>query len=129
MSPVVWMSPATTGARPAALEHEALDAIALHLDRDVLDVEHDVDDVLADAGNRRELVQHAVDVDRGDRGALQRGKQHPAQRVAERLAEAALERLGDDGRVRRWSSLGMTSSFFGLMSSCQFFWITGWPSM
>ena len=98
MSPVVWMSPAVTGARTATLEHQALDAVALHLDRDVLDVEHDVDDVLADAGNRGELVQHAVDVDRGDRGALQRGEQHAAQRVAERLAEAALERLGDDGR-------------------------------
>ncbi len=34
----------------------------------------------------------------GDRGALQRGQQHAAQRVAEGQAEAALERLGDDGR-------------------------------
>ncbi len=86
------------GAGTATLEHEALDAVALHLDRDVLHVEDDVDDILAHAGDRGELVQHAVDVDRGDRRALQRGQQHPAQRVAERLAEAALERLGDEGR-------------------------------
>src|SRR5579863_7806193 len=82
-------------AGTALLEHQALDALALHLDRDVLDVEHDVDHVLADAGNRGELVQHAVDVNRGDRRALQRRQQHPPQRVPERLAEAALERLGD----------------------------------
>ncbi len=31
------------------------------------------------------------------RRPLQRGEQHPAQRIAERLAEAALQRLGDDG--------------------------------
>src|SRR5208337_1481758 len=86
------------GAGAAALEDETLDALALHLDGDVLDVEHNVDDVLADAGDRRELVQHAIDVDRSDRGALQRREQHAPQRVAEGLAEAALERLGDDCR-------------------------------
>jgi hypothetical protein len=43
-------------------------------------------------------VQHAVDVDGRDRGALQRREQHAAERVAERLAEAALKRLGDDRR-------------------------------
>ena len=45
-------------------------------------------------------MQHALDLDRGHRGALQRRQQHAAQRVAERQAEAALERLGDDGGVR-----------------------------
>src|SRR5208337_4809148 len=96
------------GAGAAALEDETLDALALHLDGDVLDVEHNVDDVLADAGDRRELVQHAIDVDRSDRGALQRREQHAPQRVAEGLAEAALERLGDacaDGsRYAGWGS-------------------------
>ena len=85
-------------AGAAALEDQALDALALHLDGDVLDVEDDVVDVLAHAGDRREFVQHAVDMDRGDRRALQRRQQNAAQRVAERQAEAALERLGDDGR-------------------------------
>ena len=49
MSPVVWMSPAVTDAGAALLKHEALDAVARILIRDVLDVEHDVDDVLAHA--------------------------------------------------------------------------------
>ena len=44
-------------------------------------------------GNRRELVQHAVDLDRRDRRALDRRQQHAPQRVADGRAEAALERL------------------------------------
>ena len=44
-------------------------------------------------GNRRELVQHAVDLDRRDRRALNRRQQHAPQRVADRRAESALERL------------------------------------
>src|SRR5581483_11903319 len=58
-----------------------------------LQVEDDVRDVLADAGQRRELVRDPLDLHRRDGGALQGGEQHPAQRVAERVAEAAVERL------------------------------------
>ena len=42
-------------------------------------------------------MQHAVDVHRLHRRALQRGQQNAAQRIAQRHAEAALERLGNDG--------------------------------
>jgi len=83
--------------------HHAFTALGqphLHLRRlavedadELLQVEDDVGDVLADAGKRRELVRDALDLHRGDRGALQRGEQHTAQRVAERVAEAAIERL------------------------------------
>ncbi len=59
----------------------------------VLDVEDDVGDVFADARQGRELVRDALDLHRGDGGALQRGEQHAAQRVAERVTEAAVERL------------------------------------
>ena len=88
------------GHRAGALlaQHHALRAVALHLDGDVLDVEDDVGDVLAHARDRGEFVQHAVDLHRGDGRALQRRQQHAAQRVAERQAEAALERLGDERR-------------------------------
>ena len=51
-------------------------------------------------------MQHAVDLHGGDGRALQRGEQHAAQRVAERQAEAALERLGDDGREARAVAAG-----------------------
>jgi hypothetical protein len=47
------------------------------------------------------LVQHVVDLHRGDGRALQRRHQHAAQRVAERQAEATLERFGDDRRLAR----------------------------
>ena len=43
-------------------------------------------------------MQHAVNVHRLHRGALQRRKQDAAQRIAERLAEATLERFGDQRR-------------------------------
>ena len=43
-------------------------------------------------------MEHALDPDRGDGGALKRRQQHPAKRVAESQPEAALERLGDEGR-------------------------------
>ena len=60
---------------------------------EVLEVEDDVGDVLADAGKRRELVGDALDLHGGHGRALERGEQHAAQRVAERVAEAAVERL------------------------------------
>ena len=70
--------------------------------RNLLQVEDDVGRVLDDARNRRELVQHAVDLHRGDRGAFNRRQQHAAQRVADGRAEAALERL----RVEPAESIG-----------------------
>ena len=69
-------------------------------------------------------MQHAVDMDRLHRRALQRRQQDAAQRVTERLAEAALERLGDQrsqSGSRRCPAV--TCSLFGRISSCQFFWI------
>ena len=43
-------------------------------------------------------MQHAVDLHRRDRSALQRRQQNAAQRIAERQTETALERFGDDRR-------------------------------
>jgi hypothetical protein len=73
--------------------HLDLGRIAVQTGDEVLQVEDDVGDVLADARQRRELVRGALDLDRGDRGALERREQHAAQRVAERVTEAAVERL------------------------------------
>src|SRR6266496_555513 len=76
--------------RPAHLD---LRRVAMQALNQVLEVEQDVGDVLANARQGRELVRDALDLDRGDRGALERGEQHAAQRVAECVAEAAIERL------------------------------------
>ena len=83
-------------ARAFFLQHHALDAVGMLPERDLLDVEDDVGHVLAHARDRGELVQHAIDMHRGDGGALERRQQHAAKRVAESEPEAALERLGDD---------------------------------
>ena len=94
-------------ARAFGLEHEALRTVGVELQRQLFDVQHDVGDVFAHARNGREFVQHAVDLNRGDRGALQRLKQNAAQRVAERQTEAALERLGNDHGMRARSRAGI----------------------
>ena len=65
----------------------------MELDRDLFQVEDDVGRILDDAGNRRELVQHAVNFHGRDRRALDRGEQHAPQRIPDRRSETALERL------------------------------------
>jgi hypothetical protein len=40
-------------------------------------------------------MEHAVDLDRCDGCALERGEEDPAERIAESHSEAALQRLGD----------------------------------
>jgi hypothetical protein len=96
------------------LEHHALHALRMLPERDFLDVEHDIGDVLAHARDRRELVQHAVDMHRRDGGALQRRQQHAAESVAEREPEAALKRIGHDGRQARRVAAGNDVELGGL---------------
>ena len=55
----------------------------------------------SDALDRGEFVLRVVDFDLRDGAAFQAGKQHAAQAVADRRAEAALERLGDELAVGR----------------------------
>ena len=60
---------------------------------EALQVQDDVRDVLADARDRRELVLDALDLDGRDCTALERREQDAPQRVAERVAEATIERF------------------------------------
>ena len=85
--------------RAGSRKLQALHAFAFHLQRDLLHVEDDVGHVFAHAGKRAEFVEDVFDLDRGDRGALQRAEQHATQRIAERQAEAPLERFGHEGRL------------------------------
>ena len=74
-------------------QHER-DLVAVVQAKDhALEVEHDVDDVFLNAVDRRVFVQHAGNRDLGGRVADHRRQQHAAQRIAERVAVAALERL------------------------------------
>jgi len=74
-------------------------------DHDLLQVQDDVSDVLGNLGDRRELVQDTVDLDRADGRAGDRAEQRPAQRVAERVAEARLQRLDGELRARGGENL------------------------
>ena len=69
---------------------------ARRTDDQLLEVQDEVGDVLLDAGHGGELVQDAVDPDAGDGRAGDGGQQRAPERVAERVAEAGLERLDDE---------------------------------
>ena len=101
------------GARPGLLDAQqrVLEAV-LETQRQRLQVADDLVHVLDDAGDGLVLVHDAVDAERPDRGAAQRRQQHAPHGVAERVAEAALQRLepelGDVGIVlalRRFDEL------------------------
>ena len=59
-------------------------------------------------------MQDIVDLHRGDRGTLQRGHQHAAQRVAERQAKATFQRFGHDGRLTGGIVAGVHHQLRGL---------------
>jgi hypothetical protein len=73
--------------------HLDLGRLTVQAADEALQVEDDVRHVLAHAGERRELVRDALDLDGGDRRPLERREEHAAQRIAERVAEPAVERL------------------------------------
>src|SRR6476661_6437563 len=70
-----------------------LGRVGVHAAHDALEVQHDVRHVLGDALDRGELVRDPLDAHAGDRRPRERGQQHTTQRVAEGVAEAAIEGL------------------------------------
>ena len=96
------MSRACTGPalRHADAKHGLLDVVG-ERQRERLEVADDLVDVFDDARDGLVLVHDAVDAEAPDGGAAERRQQHAAHRVAERVAEAALERLEPElGDVR-----------------------------
>src|SRR4051812_39649233 len=84
------------GDLTGAGDHERrldLGGVGVHPADDALEVQHDVGDVLGDALDRGELMGDALDPDARHGRTGERGQQHPAQRVAEGVAEAAVEGL------------------------------------
>ncbi|MPN37030.1 hypothetical protein SDC9_184546 [bioreactor metagenome] len=61
-----------------------------------LEVEDDLGDILDHPGQGAELVLVALDLDAGDRCARNGRQQRPAQRVAQCVTEARLQRLDDE---------------------------------
>ena len=81
------------------VERERPRSVVVQADREALEVEDDVRDVFDDARDGRELVLDALDLHRGDRGALDRREEDAPERVADRRAPAALERLRREAAV------------------------------
>ncbi|KAF5041037.1 hypothetical protein DSECCO2_527230 [anaerobic digester metagenome] len=75
---------------------ETLRVLGGHGEADLLEVEDDFGHILDDPRNGRELVLHALDAGGDDGRALQGGQQGPAQSVAERRAESALQGLAHE---------------------------------
>mmetsp|Transcript_10721 Transcript_10721/g.27853 ORF Transcript_10721/g.27853 Transcript_10721/m.27853 type:complete len:390 (-) Transcript_10721:870-2039(-) len=83
-------------ARTFRLQHHALWRVALHEDRNLLQVQHDRRDVFANTLDRREFVNDIVDLNADDRSTLQGRQQNATQRVAESRTIATLQRLNDE---------------------------------
>src|SRR5690606_21176866 len=79
-----------TGAGLAQVHGDRL--VVLGGDDEALEVEDHLGHDLLDALDGRELVEHVVDPDAGDRRPRDGGEQGAPQRVAERVAEAGLQR-------------------------------------
>src|SRR5690606_32473609 len=73
------------------VHHDGL--VVLRGDDEVLDVEDDRGDVLLDAGDGAELVQRALDADRGARGGGDGGRSGNPHGVADGLLQALLPLL------------------------------------
>ena len=84
------------GAGTRLAQHQGHIVTAVQLEHHALEVEQDIDDVFANAGDGRVFVHDTGDLDFRRRVAGHRGKQDAAQCVAQRMAVAALKGLHDD---------------------------------
>jgi len=74
-------------------QRNRLGLVGVQLQRHLLQVQNDVGRVFHHARNRREFVQHAFNLHRGNGRAFNRAQQRPAQRISDRGSPAALKRL------------------------------------
>ena len=79
--------------RTSGHQRQALFTFTLIAERKLLHIQHNIGDVFAHARNAAEFMQHAINADCLHRRTKQRGKQHAAQRIAKRHAEATFQRL------------------------------------
>jgi hypothetical protein len=91
--------------------------LAVQLERNLLQVQDDVGRVLYNAGDRLELVQHALDANGGDSSAFDRRKKGAAKRVADRRTEATLKRLSGKLAVLVCKCFGVDCKTLGLLKT------------
>ena len=94
------------GARLDDAEHGLLDIVG-ERQRERLEITDDLVHVFHDAADGLVLMHHAVDSKRPHGGAPERRQEQSAHRVAQRVSEAALERLQTEfGQIGRVLALG-----------------------
>src|SRR5579859_8192319 len=81
------------------VEVNRLRQIVVQLDGHLLQVQDDVGRILNHTGDRRELVQHALDFHRSDSRALDGAEQRATQCVSNRGAPTTLKRLGGKAAI------------------------------
>src|SRR5690606_35285151 len=81
-------------------DDHALRAFAFHADGDFLDVQNDIRNVFADARDRREFMQNAINLNGGHGSAAKRRQKYAAQSIAECQTETAFQRLSNNGCMR-----------------------------
>ena len=80
-------------ASPVLGDRQCLGLVAVQLERYLLQIQDHVGSIFDDAFNRREFVLDTFDFHRRNCRSFDRRKQRASQRVADRRAESALERL------------------------------------
>ena len=110
-------------ARTLGRNRQALGPFDFHAQTTRLEVQDDVGDIFAHTGNRRELVQHVVDLHGCDRGTLQRDIR--TRRSALPMVRPKPRSSGSATTVpdAQDHCPAFTSSCCGLISSAQFLWI------
>ncbi len=96
---------------------QCLRPLAGELEGNLLEVQNDVGRVFDDAADGLELVEHALDANRGNRGAFDGAEQGAAQGVADGGAKAALKGLGAELAVGVGKRLGIDRQPFGFLKS------------
>ena len=109
--------PAGDHSRLVGAQIDRFRRVAVQLEGNLLQVEDDVGGVLDHAGDRLELVQHAFDLDRGDRSAFDRTQQHAPQRIANGGAKAAFKRLCPEVTVLVGQGVGVDRQTFRFLKT------------
>ena len=99
------------------VEVKGLGTFHVHLQGNLLEVQDDVCGVLNHSRDRRELVQHALDLHRRDGHALNRGEQHPAKGVADGRTKTPLEGLSVELPVPIGQRLQIASQAFRFLKA------------
>src|SRR5260370_4602754 len=95
-------------ATTVALDADRARLLGVVLDHESFDVQHEIGDILDHAGDRGELVLHALDLDLGDGASLQARQEDAPQAVADGVAESAFEWLDVELALRIGQLLAVT---------------------